>query len=281
MRINVAINGLDAQVARLRGLAEKKITVAAVAALNDAAYAGSQAGRREIASVFDRPTPFIARSPVYFKAGQAGMSVRVPGAFDIRGRGLMQTLSADRLEAVVDLSGEGNKQGVSPQMVLAAQIAGGGRRHKRHEVALQRAGILPAGMDIVPGNAAQIDKFGNMSSGQIVQIIAWFKGFGEQGYRANTTDKGKKAKGRDNKRTGARGFQYFALQQKHGKLLPGIYKRIETGFGSAVKPVMIFVSTPQYRRRFDFYGVTRRAAEAQFTQSFHRYLRQMLDERGL
>ena len=281
MKISVNIKGLDATQAMLRGLSEKKIRVAAVAALNDAAFAGAQAGRRQIASVFDRPTPFISRSPVYFKAGLAGRKVRVPGAFDIRGAGLLNTLASDRLEASVDLSGEGNKQGVEPQMVLAAQIKGGARRHKRHEVALQRAGVLPVGMAIVPGDAAKIDQYGNMSSGQIVQIIAWFNGFGEQGYKANTTDKGRAAKGRDNKRTGARGFQYFALQQKRGKLLPGVYQRIQTAFGSAVKPVMIFVRPPQYTARFDFYGVTKRAAEQTFAESFPRYLNQMLQERGL
>lgn len=281
MRITVDVKGIDAQAARLRGLAEKKIKLAAVAALNDAAFAGAQAGRREIASVFDRPTPFISRSPVYFKAGLSGGKVRVPGAFDIRGAGLLQTLQSDRMEAVVDLSGEGNKQGINPQMVLAAQIKGGGRRHKRHELALQSAGILPSGMAIVPGDAAKIDQYGNMSAGQIVQIISWFRGFGEQGYKANTTDKGRAAKGRDNKRTGARGFQYFALQQKRGKLLPGVYQRIQTAFGSAVKPVMIFVRQPQYRAKFDFYGVTTRAAEEEFSKAFPRYLKQMLEERGL
>jgi hypothetical protein len=281
MQIRVDTSGLDVIAARLRGLSDKKIRVAMVAALNDAAYAGQQAGKREIASVFDRPTPFISRSPVYFKAGLAGRSVRVPGAFDISGKGLSVQLSSDRIEAVVDLSGEGNKQGVSPDQVLYAQIHGGARRHKRHEVALQRVGILPAGMGIVPGDAAKLDQFGNMSSGQIVQIIAWFSGFGEQGYKENMTDKTRTAKGRDNKRTGIRGFQYFALQQKRGKLLPGVYQRIDTGFGSAVKPVMIFVRMPQYKRRFDFYGVTRKAAEAKFAQSFPRYLSQMLKELGL
>ena len=166
-------------------------------------------------------------------------------------------------------------------MVLAAQIKGGGRRNKRHEIALQRAGILPSGMAIVPGDAAKIDQYGNMSAGQIVQIISWFRGFGEQGYKANTTDKGRAAKSRDNKRTGARGFQSFALQQKRGKLLPGVYQRIQMAFGSAVKPVMIFVRQPQYRAKFDFYGVTKRAAEETFSKSFPRYLKQMLEERGL
>jgi hypothetical protein len=282
MKITVKVDGIDATVARLRGLADKKIKAATVAALNDAAYAGSQAVKKEIQRAFDRPTPFILRSVVYYKAGLAGRSVRVPGAFDIRGAGLMNKLDADRMEAIIDLSGEGNKQGVTPDMVLKAQINAGERRHKRHEVALRRALILPEGMSIVPGDAAILDQFGNMSSGQIVQIIAWFRGFeeGGKGTRANMTDRTRAKLGRDRK-SGQRGIQYFALQKKHGKLLPGIYQRIQTGFGSAVKPVMIFVRAPKYERKLDFYGVANKAALAKFDQSFPRYLKQMLDERGL
>ena len=270
MRISVDVKGIDATVAKLRGLSEKKIKVATVSALNDAAYAGSQAAKKEIERVFDRPTPWVKGGVRYVKAVR---EARMVGGLPVGGANVMAS--------AIDLDYWGNKQGVAVEKILQAQIAGGTRRHKRHEIALQRTGILPDGMGIVPGGAAKIDQFGNMSSGQIVQIIAWFRGFGEQGYKANISDKGRDRLGKDNKRTGARGLAYFALQRPHGKLPPGVYQRFQTAFGSSVKPVMIFIRTPQYARRFDFYGVGKRAAEAQFTSSFPRYLRQMLDERGL
>lgn len=295
MKIDVKIDGMDALKASLRGLSQKKIKVAAVAALNDAAFAASKAGRAEIAKVFDRPTPMIQRSVVYFKAGVAGRKVRVPAAFDINGSGLMRTLESDRLEAVVDLSGEGNKQGVSPDQVLAAQIYGGQRRHKRHEVALQRAGILPAGKYIIPGEAAKLDSYGNMSSGQINQIIAFFGGFAEGGRRTRqnmtAATKAKRAKGTRN----SYGFEYFAVDDNtfrtwsrgEGKaagrkrMQPGIYMRIHTGFGSAIKPVMIFVNRASYKPRFDFYRVTQSVALREFSRAFPMYLEKLLKERGL
>lgn len=257
MKIDIDVKGLDATIASLRGLADKKINVATVAALNDAARAGYDATRKEMASVFNRPTPWVLGGARYVKARK------------------------DKPEAKIDFDKWGNKAGVTVERVLAAEIAGGGRRHKRHEVALQRVGILPTGMGIVPGAAAKLDQFGNMSSAQIVQVISWFKAFGEQGYSANATDKTKTKRERDNKRTGARGFSYFALAQKRGRLLPGVYQRFTTAFGSSVKPVMIFVRMPSYRKRLDFYGVADRAARAQFAVSFPRYLDQMLRERGL
>lgn len=125
-----------------------------------------------------------------------------------------------------------------------------------------------------------------MSSGQIVQIIAWFRGFGEQGYKANMTDKTKDKlrKGKKN----SYGFEYFYIapgqkgpRGRNQNLLPGVYKRVFTGFGSAIRPVMIFVSKANYKKRFDFYGNAEKVARKEFDRAFSFYLKQLLDERGL
>lgn len=257
MRVGITIKGLAEVQDKLRGLASGKLNVAIKAALNDAAHAGYEAGRNEMRRVFDRPTPWVLGGIRYIKA------------------------TASKLEARIDFDHWGNKTLVTVADVLQAEIDGGQRRYKRHESALRQAGILPAGMFIVPGTAAERDAYGNMKGSQIVQILAWFRTFGEQGYRANMTDKGRARLGRDSKRTGRAGFQYFVLKQRHGKLLPGIYKRhVFSGGSSAVKPVMIFVRSPNYRKRFDFYGVTREAALEQFHRSFPFWLNRLLKEGG-
>jgi hypothetical protein len=240
--ITVKLEGMDRLKAKLLGV-EKQVRFAEMVAINRAAFTAREAVQREIGRVFDRPTPWVKGAVRVIKATKA------------------------KPTAQVDLDFWGNKQGVSVDQVLKAQIGGGARKNKRNEIALQRAGILPAGMGIVPGSAAKLDQYGNMQAGQIVQIISWFKAAGEQGYSANMKDGGKRL-GRDNKRTGARGFAYFALQKAHGKLLPGVYQRIQTAFGSAVKPVMIFVRMPAYKQRLDFYGVADRAARAEFAVQF-------------
>lgn len=256
MKIDVNIDGLDALKASLRGLSDKKIKVAAVAALNSAAYVGAEATKKAIAQAFDRPTPWVMGGVRYVKARK------------------------DKLEAMVDFDKWGNKTNVTVAKVLNAQIFGGQRKYKRHEIALQRAGILPSGMAIVPGPAALKDQYGNMPASQIVQIVSWFRAFGEQGYKANSTDKTRARLGKD-KKTGAKGIQYFALQKRHGNLTPGIYQRITFAAGSAVKPVMYFVRMPTYKRRLDFYGIAEKAALAEFNREFPRYLDQLLKERGL
>lgn len=243
MKVTIDTSGLMRLAARLPDMLEKQARYAMARSLNAAAYAATQATAREMSKVFDRPTSWVLKSVRYVKARK------------------------DKLQATVDFDFWGNKQGVTVSDVLRAEIFGGRRKLKRHEAALQRAGVLPSGMAIVPGSAARMDKNGNMSAGQIIQIMSWFKSFGEQGYSANMRDGGRRL-GRDNKRTGARGFSYFVLKKSHGKLRPGVYQRFKLGFGSAVKPVMIFVPVPSYRRRLDFYGVAEKAAVSEFKAQF-------------
>jgi hypothetical protein len=251
MRISVQVEGVEATRARLRGQ-QKQVRFATMVALNQAAYGASRATSTELARVFDRPTPWVLRSVRYVKA------------------------TRENLTAQVDFDAWGNKQGVTVAQILRAEITGGVRRNKRHEIALQRAGILPAGMAIVPGPGAKLDAYGNMSAGQITQILSWFQAFGEQGYRANTRDGGRRL-GRGNKRTGERGFAYFALTRPRGKLVPGVYQRFGFGaLGSSVRPVMFFVAMPKYRPRLDFYGVADRAAQSEFRARFPSALRDAL-----
>jgi hypothetical protein len=271
IKIGVKIDGLDAVKARLRGLADKKIKVAAVAALNDAAYLGKKATEKRIAEAFDRVTPWIARSVRYVKARH------------------------DRLESSIDFEQWGNKVGVTASQVLSAEIYGGQRRHKRHEVALQRIGILPSGMFIVPGEAAQMDSFGNMNVGQIRQILSWFNAAQmSSGYKSNMTDKTRSSLRKGSKKKGTHGFEYFVVQpgqrrqfqRANGKtgshsMQPGIYQRVFLGHGTAIKPVMIFVRAPAYKQRLDFYRIAGDAAMAEFKRAFPMYLEKLLQERGL
>lgn len=242
MKVNVDVSGLMRLSAEVGGMG-KQVRFATSRALNASAFKAKQETERAIGNSFDRPTAWVSKSVRYRKS------------------------TIDKLESQVDFDAWGNKQGVTASQVLNAEIRGGARRMKRHEVALQKIGVLPAGMRIVPGDAAKLDAYGNMLAGQINQIMSWFQAFGQQGYSANMRDGGKRL-GRDNKRTGAKGFAYFVLREKRGKLLPGVYQRFSFGAGSAVKPVMIFVHTTNYKRRLDFYGLADKVARAEFDAQF-------------
>ena len=249
--VKVDSSGMLKLQAQIAGMG-KQVRFATMRTLNAAAYEAAQATSKEMARVFDKPTSWVLRSVRYVKARK------------------------DKLESSVDFDFWGNKQGVTVAHVLKAEIYGGQRKLKRHEIALQRIGILPPGQFIVPGDAAQMDAYGNMNPGQINQIMSWFQAFGEQGYRANMRDGGKRL-ARGNKKTGQRGFAYFVLHKPHGKLLPGVYQRYDFGgYGSAVKPVMIFVRFAKYRQRLDFYGLAERTARSAFNAKFHEYLNEAI-----
>ena len=271
MKISVKMDGLDALQAKLRGLADKKIAVAAVAALNDSAFLTKKATERIIVDVFDRPTPWISKSVRYVKA------------------------RSDKLESSIDFDQWGNKFGVTAGMVLHAQIYGGQRRHKRHEAALKHYGVLPENMYIVPGEGAQIDAFGNMNIGQIRQILSYLRvAERTSGYISNMTGKTRDRLRAGNKKRGINGFEYFVVQpgqrrqflRANGKtgshaMQPGIYQRIFLGHGTAIKPVMIFVKSPSYKRRLDFYRLAEEVGVKEFNRAFPMYLEKLLKERGL
>ena len=270
MKIGVQVKGLAETKLRLAGL-ERKIKVVTKAALNDAAYLGTKKTAEEIAKVFDRPTPWVKGGVRYVKA------------------------TSEKLEAKIDLDKWGNKTGVTVDNVLAAQINAGQRKHKRHERALQIMGILPAGHYIVPGEAAELDQYGNMAASQIRQILSYLNAAQmTSGYAGNMTQKRRDALKRGSKKTGGIGFEYFAVAPgarrqyaKAGggtgshKMQPGIYKRIHLGHGTAIKPVMIFVRGANYSKRLDLYGIIERSARPEFERAFNQYANQMLKERGL
>lgn len=174
---------------------------------------------------------------------------------------------------------------------LQTQIEGGKRKHKAFETALRRAGVLPAGWFAVPGQKATLDAFGNVSVGQIRQILSWFDA-AEQ-VAGSTQNMGQK--GRDKRRKGtkrARGFEYFVAHpgsrmgrgswknNRRQTLTPGVYRRTFFGFGSSIEPILIFVTSATYKPRFDFYGIAQRTVDREFKPALDRAMQLELD-RGL
>lgn len=179
----------------------------------------------EMGRVFDRPTRWTMNS-LYVKAA-----------------------TRRTLEALVKLKDDAFK-GTPATKYLSPQIFGGGRRWKRHERALQQVGILPPGMYCVPGEDARLDAHGNMSKGQVVQILSALRAFGEQGYLANRTASSEKRLKNPP--------QYFALPEGNGRLPAGIYRRYSRGRRTTIRAVLVFIKAPSYKQRFDFFGVAER-----------------------
>lgn len=243
LRINVS-NNFAKVAAKLRTDSEKQVKHAAAVALTRTAQAVQSDIKDEMRKVFDRPTAWTMNS-LYVRPA-----------------------TKHKLEARVWLKDDAFK-GTPASRYLSPQIYGGERKLKRFEKSLQNAGLLPPGMYAVPGQAAQLDAHGNMSKAQIVQIMAYLRAFGQQGYKANMTDAGRA------RMQAKRGVGYF-VGRPGGKGPLGVWARFQFASGSAVKPVAIFVKAPKYKGRLRFFDVANRAIDARLEEEFHRALRQAL-----
>lgn len=225
MRLTVDIKGLDAATKELtEALSARRIASVAAAALTRAAVAGRAAVQREMAKDFDRPTPYTLGSVRYTAA------------------------TPQRLEAEVYISEQRGARDPSPAVVLKPQVEGGKRGFKGLELALRAAGALPAGWYVTPGAHARLDAYGNVSRGQITQVIAFVR---------RQAQFGPKDRRRLMKGVRQAGGKFFVIPPG-GPTQPGVY--LADVIGRNALPVFIFVNRATYRKRLDFDQVVQREA---------------------
>lgn len=242
MQIQVQTN--IAQVLQTLDVQARQVPFATSVALNRTAEWAETAVRKEMTRVFDRPTRYFLRSLRVIRSTKT------------------------KLQATVWFKDRNSQENSSD--LVAPHIYGGDRAIKPMEQRLQRAGLMPANWRVVPGEAADLDAFGNMSRGQISQLLNVLGTYREAGYnKANAATRARLAKG--NAKKGVYGFEYFvnpvgSVRGRH--LPPGVFKRVRTSFGTSLKPVLIFVSRTQYRARLDFTGIVQRTVDARFPGEF-------------
>ncbi|MHB1098523.1 MAG: hypothetical protein ACYCZR_03095 [Burkholderiales bacterium] len=224
----------------LAGIQFRQIPYATVLALNRTAARVQDAEVGEMRSVFDRPTPYTLSALRIRKASKANLTAYVEPKYMAT-----KAISADKF--------------------LAPQILGGSRKQKRFERALIAVGAMPEGYVAVPGAGARLDAYGNMSRGQIVQILSYFRAFPESGYRANMTEAGRQSMARGSRRS--MGYTYFA--GRPGRNLPlGIWQRHEFSMGQSIRPVLIFVKSTHYRVRLKFDELAKKTVDRNFEKDF-------------
>jgi len=255
--IKIEIKGLD-EVRRQLGSLAKQANYAASRALNETAKRVQTKTHDEMKRVFDRPTPYTLRS--------------------------MKVERSDKrnLRAIVRLRDDAPGKGTPWVNALGHHFGGGNRAWRKFEGALMRIGILPSGMVAVPPKgsswAMQLDAYGNIPRGKLVQLLAYFNAFGEQGYKANMTDKRRRSLAKQGRTDSGYktigGVQYFAVSRRLGiarHFHPGIWARRGI-HGSDVAPVILFVRKPSYQRRIDLERIARDIVTKDFNDLFNREL---------
>ena len=263
--LKVKIEGLDRVQKKCQSIAGKARR-AAVEAMTKTAQEIKRAERASMEQSFDRPTPWVLNS-LY-----------------------MQRATKDKPEARVWLKDEAGK-GTPASKILQAQIDGGARRQKRSEKALQRIGVLPSGWVAVPTRHAKKDGYGNMDRGQLVQILSALEAFGEQGYKANSTIRSRKARWKGNAKKGIRGHEYFAIGPGSKGLPPGIYMRKNYSSDErqkvahlrrdGAKPIMIFAPKASYTVRLRFFDIAQEVIDRDLNRNFNETLRKYMQADGL
>jgi len=237
MDVSLKIENLGAVRDVLAQLGGEQARGAYAKAINDTAFQVRRALQNEMRSVFDRPTPYIVSSPRVVLATPGKLTASIAPAY------------------------RGGK-GIDPQKILQAQEFGGARRDKRSEVALRRAGILPAGYYTAipetpyPGSD---DGRGNVRGPFLVQLITYFQASGDQGFKANMTDKRKRAIHKGTAKTAGRRYFVSYGRLRSGKtqhLAPGIWAA-SGPYGVDVRPVLMFVRVPSYAPRMSMERVAK------------------------
>jgi hypothetical protein len=204
---------------------------------------------RSIGSVFDRPTPWALRSVRIRKATAARLQAEV---------------------YLVDRHGDPQDQ---PHHYLYPQVFSGARGRKGFENLLAQARVLPEGFVTVPGKGAKLDRFGNQSRGELVQILSALSagpsaGAG-RGYSYNRTAASKKKRGN---RLRDIFFSGPTLQQKaaNGGRLPwGVWERTKDG---RVQCLLFFVRATRYRKRLPLFEIKDRVVARDFAKEYDRAL---------
>lgn len=186
----------------------------------------------------------------------------------------LRIIAADRKqaqqEAKVYFKDDAGK-GTPASKYLTPGFYGGVRRHKRFEKALIAKGLMKSDQYALPASGAQMDAFGNMKRGQIVQILSALKAFGEQGYMANRTGSKRSAK------KGARAAYFVGDPVGMGE---GIWKRTKASggtMGGGVLPVLMFGKAPRYRVTVPFEKIVENMARKhlpiEFAKAFDEAMR--------
>lgn len=255
--IALKVTGIEALQKRLDKVSAGQLPFAMALALTRTAQDAKDALVNEMRAVFDRPTPYTLSSHYVKAATKRDLSAKV---------------------YLKEFAGKGTPAG----KFLGPEIMGGHRVLKRFEMALRNKGLLPDGRYVVPGKACPMDAYGNPQRSVIIQVLSYLQAFGEQGYKANITEarKAKLAKGSRRKQ----GFEYFvsrgpgtfSYSGRMQNLPAGIWKRTSFAAGSAVQPIFMFVKSPIYSKRYNFYEVAHRVAKSKFAGHFREAWREAL-----
>lgn len=233
--ITIKIDGIKALEAKLTGMG-KQVPYAASRALNNVAFKLNAAIKDEMKNKFKGgATPFALRS---FKVEKA---------------------NKQNLTAVVGLRRDAPEGGISYDKAFRHIFTGGTREWKKIEGMLRGLGVLPGGLMAVPGDSSLLDTRGNMRKAALAEMIGVIKS-GLRNLRVYRKSGGGKV---------PKALGYFIVPPgAKSHLHPGIWKRIETGKTSVVRPIVMYVKRGHWKQFISLQDLGKKVVSANWKAEF-------------
>lgn len=220
----------------LRQVGEKQLPFVFALAATRTAQKVRTALLDKMGETFDRPTPITLRSLMIKNATKGRPEARV---------WFKDTFSS----------------GIPADRYLQPQVVGGPRRPKRLEVALRSRGILGSDEWAIPSKDV-LNQFGNLPGSLAMRILS--------GLGAAETQRGSTANASSSRRSKKKGNaqRYFVAKIKNTN---AVWERKKTAFGSAIRPVILFVKkAPAYRPAFEFFQIAEDTVAKHYEEQFNK-----------
>jgi hypothetical protein len=255
--IRAHIEGLD-DMTRGLGAQARQIPFALSVALNQTAKDLRTATYAEMRAKFDRPTPHTLRSLFIDPSSKQNLEAHV----------FLKDRSAGGNNAGGLQSGApGAPEGGSMAAIIGHLFRGGSRIPKRIEEAFAGAGLIRPGEYLLPGPGAKLDRYGNMSRGQVQQVYTALRLHYDS--RSNFTDS---ARSRRNARAAGRMFWSRGESADNGRRR-GLW--VSNG---RTPPQLLLAVIPRavYRQRIDLNEIAWRIVPRVYPAHFEKALERAL-----
>jgi hypothetical protein len=256
MKITARIDGVEKATLLLSGQA-KQVEYAEAVARHRVGHAVRKQIETAIATGFDRPTPWFQKA-IYVRPYRPTKGADV--AVFLKDVGAGSTGGTMR-----DIQYSQPEPG-STADILGHHFSGGSRKRKKIEEAFTRAGLIKGHELLVPGPDARLDRYGNISRGQVQQIYAALYLYRDP-YQNRTRSR------RSQRNDAAAGRMFWSNGDHPMKVRRGLWA---TSRSKQLQLLLIPIPQAVYRQRIDMPAIAKQRVAADFDRGFRAALQQAL-----
>lgn len=260
MKIMARVEGIDKLLLTLSGQA-KQVEYAEAVARHRVGHAIRQDVEAIIDSDFQRPvTPWFQRS-IYVRPSRptkgADVAIFLKDVAAGASASAIETLRANPLS---------EPEPGSTADILGHHFSGGSRKRKKIEEAFTRAGMIKPNELLVPGPDARLDRFGNMSRGQVQQIYAAL-------YLFNDSAQNRTRSRRSQRHDAAAGRMFWSHGDHPTKVRRGLWATSRT---KQLQLLLIPIPHAVYRKRIDLPAIAAKRVASDLDREFQAALAKAL-----